>query len=346
MVWSRRHRLAFTLIELLVVIAIIAILISLLVPAVQKVREAAARTQCANNLKQIALGIHNFHDVRKFLPPDRIINGWPTWAVLILPYVEQDAAYKLWDLRWRYSEQPAPSGSATDPCNRFVSIYYCPARRSPGKLSSGNSGVIGGITWPARPGALGDYATVAGTTNNQGCMRIAFATGVDSGGKPLLKPGDFNKSGPKSQVLTWTGKIRLNTVTDGTSNTALVGEKYVRPKSFEGKNEDRSIYLGGVQNVFRRFLGRSVKLPYSTPAKFVVTDPPNPIITDRQLQFNPIDPQTGLAIPLNQCFGSAHGTICQFGFADGSVRPVTASTSIDVLTWLGLPQDGQVLKLD
>src|SRR2546422_4312543 len=102
-----RRRSAFTLIELLVVIAIIAILIALLVPAVQKVREAAARTQCLNNLKQIGIAIHNYHDVKKALPPDRIANDWVTWAVVILPYLEQDPAYKLWNLEFRYSEQPA-----------------------------------------------------------------------------------------------------------------------------------------------------------------------------------------------------------------------------------------------
>src|SRR5438445_4613028 len=88
----------FTLIELLVVIAIIAVLIGLLLPAVQKVREAAARTRCTNNLKQMALACHAFHDGRGYLPPSCIWDHWATWAVLILSYVEQKSLYDRWDL--------------------------------------------------------------------------------------------------------------------------------------------------------------------------------------------------------------------------------------------------------
>src|ERR1700675_2690320 len=95
-------RTAFTLIELLVVIAIIAILIALLVPAVQKVRDAAAATQCKNNLKQLALGMHNFHGAFKKLPPGMspgtvnfgdLYCCWGTWMVAILPYIEQQSAF-------------------------------------------------------------------------------------------------------------------------------------------------------------------------------------------------------------------------------------------------------------
>src|SRR5882757_9426942 len=102
---SSHSRKGFTLIELLVVIAIIGVLIGLLLPAVQKVREAASRIQCSNNLKQMGLAIHAYHDANKALPASRLGPQHATWFVQILPYLEQDALYKQWDLSRTYYEQ-------------------------------------------------------------------------------------------------------------------------------------------------------------------------------------------------------------------------------------------------
>jgi prepilin-type N-terminal cleavage/methylation domain-containing protein/prepilin-type processing-associated H-X9-DG protein len=198
--FQHRRRLAFTLIELLVVIAIIAILIGLMLPAVQKVREAAARTQCQNNLKQIGLALHNYHDVHgafpqgnteTFSPQDS--HQWLSWMGRILGFIEQGNLYA--NMEAAYASQGAAPNPFLNPPHLALSfvvpIYKCP---------------MDGRQYQA--------AYAKGIT-------VAFTGYLGSSGTDLRS---------NDGVLYWNSKVRFADITDGTSNTLLVGE---RPPSFD-----------------------------------------------------------------------------------------------------------------
>jgi len=209
-----QRRSGFTLIELLVVIAIIAILIALLVPAVQKVRESAARTHCQNNLKQIALALHNYEGVKKKLPPG-VTRGRPydywSWMAMLMPYIEQGALYQQADVwarqtgSWQTGSPPYfwwPWGDfwanfATAKPNpalgTYLPIYVCP--------SETRSLVVQDI----------DGMTIAFTNY----LGISGRRGDNAGSPGITKDG----------MLIWRIGQPLAFCTDGTANTLLVGER-------------------------------------------------------------------------------------------------------------------------
>jgi len=191
------RRKAFTLIELLVVIAIIAILIALLVPAVQKVREAAARTQCTNNLKQLGLALHSYHDTYKKLPPGIYTDGGKagplyhtTWVVQILPYLEQTPLYTK-TLTFLTANPGLPWQAANPSTSATLPVVICPSNSRPQFIQSPNDVFDG-------PCALTPYLANAGTTSN-----------------PVAGDG----------VLFSDSVVTLIGITDGTSNTLMVGER-------------------------------------------------------------------------------------------------------------------------
>ena len=291
------------------VIAIIAILIGLLLPAVQKVREAAARTQCANNLKQMGLAVHNYHDANGTLPPDRIVNTWPTWAVLILPYIEQDNVYKLWDLQKRYAVQPFPPPAETgpfdprDPCTKNIKTYFCPSRRNtPTDFSLNDQN----NNSPLRPGGRGDYASNGGSLDNSsdGAMINGSSRGVRPDGSVIT--GSFAASPLNTLVTSFRGVVTLPGIADGTSNTLLIGEKHLTPNQIANRmGPDRSIY-GPIRNAYRRNAGVGIQ--------------------DGVVERHPLVADYRSPGPLaNERFGSWHTGVCQFVMCDGSVRPLKNS---------------------
>jgi prepilin-type N-terminal cleavage/methylation domain-containing protein len=196
----RRLPAAFTLIELLVVIAIIAVLIGLLLPAVQKVREAAARTKCANNMKQIGLGLHNYHDANKAFPPGYLAPvpysdgasdttpGWG-WAAQILPYIEQDNLFRQLNFNQPVQNSPA--------IQTIVNVYLCPSDSLP----------------PAAvpvPNAFGTPLALAAPSSYAACV----------GGDESEPDGSTGLG-----IFYRNSATRLTDVTDGTSTTIMIGER-------------------------------------------------------------------------------------------------------------------------
>jgi len=214
--YLNRFRRGFTLIELLVVIAIIAILIALLLPAVQQAREAARRTQCKNNLKQIGVALHNYHDVHSTFPQGKVVDravrypGCPTWVngsgfswrVMILPMIEQAALY----------EQNTQLN---------MGIYTC----GPWAAGATNRLVLLRTTLPA-------YLCPSDSTLFVGSEKPTNYAGI--GGSERHSHGDRDPQA-RQGIMTFRG-TRMRDIADGTSNTAMVGEVHrgVLFNRFEG----------------------------------------------------------------------------------------------------------------
>jgi prepilin-type N-terminal cleavage/methylation domain-containing protein len=240
----------FSLVEMLLVIGIIALLMGLLLPAVQRAREAGLRAQCANNIKQINLAFHLYHTGNGKLPPNRLSDIHATWAVLILPYIEQDALYS----KWVIALTPQASYYNQTDAARLTSVplYFCPSRRTAAIAGFSITGDEDDDPGPGPhvPGALGDYATCIGTDNCDGCdcqPRIyngAFRSQYDQFGNPL-------------------GDVTFNLITDGLSNTIFMGEKNVPLGDFGNGWLDCSLYNGDYWTCSSRSAGPNFPLAQS-----------------------------------------------------------------------------------
>lgn len=302
----RGGRRGFTLIELLVVIAIIAILIALLLPAVQQAREAARRSTCKNNLKQMGLAMHNYHDAHGQFPPGNIygstggsFNGGNVrnglgWQVMLLPYLEEATLYNMFNFDRAYNfTTPAGDFNNRNLSRTPVAVFLCPS--SADRLSShGTEGPNGehtihywGIQGPRGVNPVtGQNYEVIGTESRGG-----YAT------KGVLFPNS---------------NVRIGWIYDGTSNTLAIGEA-----SWVGNSERRAWHRGGNENNIHCISAKNVSRPINE----------NPL---------PSVPQ-----PVNDApFGSEHAGGTHFLLADGSVRFL--SENIDMVLYLSLcSRDGK-----
>jgi prepilin-type N-terminal cleavage/methylation domain-containing protein/prepilin-type processing-associated H-X9-DG protein len=328
----RPHR-AFTLIELLVVIAIIAILIGLLLPAVQKVREAAARLKCQSNLKQLALGLHNYHDVNTRLP-GAVNQGGPRYTTLfveLLPYIEQNALYQQWDFA-----NPLDNGNGR--AGTVLKMLLCPS----------HPGVDGTISLGGGQYALTTYGGNGGTK--------PFP--------PASSPCDgvFFTTGPGSLPNANQAGVTLLGISDGTSNTLFLGEKIIS----DGNLDSYLVAPFDVQpsppiqpetaysvwapppgpNAAGGLLGSSVNIGYTMGSAYVPPTPPPPPIPPPPPPPVPWSGPNGVStawwVRLG-AYGSHHTGGVNVALADGSIRFLSSNISVPTLQAASTRSGGESL---
>jgi len=298
------NRRGFTLIELLVVIAIIAILIGLLLPAVQKVREASARSKCQNNLKQWGLAMHMYHSDNAVLPLGATNSPRHTWVVHVWPYVEQDNLLRAYGNpnTQQFYQPPATITSTTNGVIATpISLYYCPSDR-PNAIWQGD------IYWRAR----GNYVVNWGVRN---------AKDSNAGGKA---PFGYMNANPATPQIT-----RITEIKDGTSNTLLMAEVVV------ALNNGDFITHGDIFNDDIEAAGTMFMTNFTPNTGTDVMYCRNPMTPDPRAPCTESSP--GTASARSRHTGGVNVCMC-----DGSVRFVSDGVTLQTWQALGTMDTGDI----
>lgn len=324
-----RRRPGFTLIELLVVIAIIAILIALLLPAVQQAREAARKSQCRNNLKQIALAVHNYHDTHRVFP-----YAWgsvqETWSALILPYIDQAPLYNT--LNW--TRTPTDDWSTLTPtnptwpnrvaCGVAMPVLRCPSLPLPQAIS--NQGI------PDRRPA--SYRVVSGSliasddnSTRPAPFNVAPYTSLEF--SPYRDPG-------VNGIMVGAGSTSMRDITDGSSNTVMVGESYTDP-SFSKDGQGMDFWNFFIPQIWDNGTTRCWSAGNGSGSEHTEAAGSTLVKLNARL-----DPSIS-GILMEVSFGSYHTGGAFFTMGDGSVKFISANIDLKIYQGLGSRNGGEVI---
>ncbi|MBC7351701.1 MAG: DUF1559 domain-containing protein [Thermogutta sp.] len=336
-----RGRSAFTLVELLVVIAIIGILVALLLPAVQAAREAARRSQCVNNIKQLALACHNFHEQYAELPYGRKYDAWDsyTWTELILPFIEQksvfdryislpERGYTLGTPPWNHPDWGSKGTCPLTPAGSNPQLREARRTRIPTFVCPSDGGPYGNElfsdTWGFYRG------------NYRGCVGSGdmYGEDVQDGTNGPWRPGVFavkhNQSYETGASIPTRG-VKIAQITDGTSNTAMISEGICPQIETAWGGPIGSIIYG---NMGGALYSHAVTPNSSAPDRIIGPCPQNQGDKDYPAPCQSIGSNAGGQPSASRAFAGArsrHPGGVNVGMADGSVRFV--SDTVDLLIW-------------
>jgi prepilin-type N-terminal cleavage/methylation domain-containing protein/prepilin-type processing-associated H-X9-DG protein len=311
-----RRRRGFTLIELLVVIAIIAVLIALLLPAVQAAREAARRAQCVNNLKQIGIAMHNYHDVIGTLPPGCKSCCWGTWFHFILPYVEQSALYNGYNLMGSWA--PVGTNPTSSPTGPMSNVRYGSAENTSMATARFSSFVCPSDMPNAPINNIPNYNYVANYGNTTYSQDSPYQ-GVTFGGAPFtnVENDTYRNVGPS---------FNFSSITDGLSNTLLASE------CIQGQLQDlRGFIVWGDGSEFTAWNPPNSPLPDIMSQNCNIPAPGSSLNPPCVVGSGPIP---GSANPTRHSSRSRHPGGVNSLMCDGSVR--FAKNSINFTIWRAL----------